>query len=392
MADLSAIIVNYNSGWFCANLVDSLLDQAFTTPQGQKGELEIIVIDNDSPDDQHDLLDPLKQRGVKVVYSDDNSGYSGGSNLGMQHVTSDWVLIANPDVVLMPGSLELLLKALYSDPKAGVVGPRGWLDPGFHFLLPPIELLTLKSHLLESAGRVFRSVGRRVSYARSRYAMQYWSGEGARKADVICGYLIVMPTSLARRLGPFDTAFPLYYEDSDLSYRVTKAGYSPVYVKDARAIHFYNKSAGTVFDEVVQKFTWSKKYFFRKHHWWLHHQLYRISTEYLRRNMHRLKGSCFEPFEDLGRLTQAPELDPGTDQPVVVEMTLDPSFVVAVGHLHPGGPYRMPGPTWDALDGTAYFLRVLDPACRKTLAAYKWEKTTPAETPPSYAELKGWAP
>ena len=136
----------------------------------------------------------------------------------------------------------------------------------------------------------------------------------------------------------------------------------------------------------------AKKYFFRKHHWWLHHQLYRISTEYLRKNMHRLKGCCFEPFEDLGPLTQAPELDLGTNQPVVVEMTLDPSFVVAVGHLHPGGPYRMPGPTWDALDGTAYFLRILDPTCRKTLAAYKWEKTTPAQTPPSYAELKGWAP
>ena len=50
MADLSAIIVNYNSGWFCANLVESLRDQAFTTPQGQKGELEIIVVDNDSPE------------------------------------------------------------------------------------------------------------------------------------------------------------------------------------------------------------------------------------------------------------------------------------------------------------------------------------------------------
>ena len=108
--------------------------------------------------------------------------------------------------------------------------------------------------------------------------------------------------------------------------------------------------------------------------------------------MHRLKGSCFEPFEDLGRLSQAPDLDPGTDQPVVIEMTLDPAFVVAVGHLHPGGPYRMPGTTWDALDGTAYFLRILDPTCRKTLAAFRWEKTTPAQSPPSYAELKDRAP
>ena len=53
MADLSVIIVNYNSGWFCANLVDSLLDQEFTTPEGGAGTLEIIVVENDSPEDQH---------------------------------------------------------------------------------------------------------------------------------------------------------------------------------------------------------------------------------------------------------------------------------------------------------------------------------------------------
>lgn len=387
MADLSAIIVNYNSGWYCSNFVDSLLDQEFSTKDGRQGEMEIIVVDNASPEDQHGLLDPLASRGVKVVYSKDNTGYSGGSNLGMQYVNSDYVLIANPDVVLMPGSLDKLLTALYSNPEAGLAGPRGWLDPGFHFFLPPIELHTLKSHLIETAGRVFQSIGRRFSHARSRYALKYWSGEGEAKADVISGYCIIMPTALARELGPFDTNYPLYYEDSDLSYRLSKAGRSLVFVKDARAIHFFNKSAGPEFEEAVKKFDWSKSYFFRKHYGRIPHLLYRISTDFLKRNIKRLKGCNFEMPVHLGPMSQAPDLNIAAEEPVVVEITLDPAYVLAAGHLHPGGPYRIPEATWEALDPAAYFLRVLDQRCRKTLAAYKLEKTTPARMSPTYAEL-----
>ena len=75
------------------------------------------------------------------------------------------------------------------------------------------------------------------------------------------------------------------------------------------------------------------------------------------------------------------------DRPV--ELTLDPAFVLAAGHLHSGGAYRMPEITWRALDATRWHLRFLDPACRRILAAYTFEKATPAELPPSYAEMKG---
>jgi len=388
MADLSVIIVNYNSGLFCANFIDSLLDQDFKSPDGKKGEMEIIVVDNVSPDDQTAFLTPLEAKGVKIVYSKENLGYAGGCNLGMESVNSDYIMVANPDVVLMPGSLDKMMKVIYSDPKIGIVGPGGWLDPGFQFSLPPVELPTLRSHLKESLGRIRPATCRSYSLTRSRSALRYWAGNGAIKADVICGYCAIMPYHLAKELGPFDTKFPLYYEDVDLSFRATKAGYSLLYVTGAPAIHFYNKSAGPLYEEVIHKYDFSKSYFFRKHYGAMAHMLYRLSTNYIKKRIGKLKGSLFEEFIDLGQLHKAPSIEIPVNQQVLIEITLDPSFNLAVGRLHEGGSYTIPKITWESMDGSNYYLRILDKTTGKTLKAYKLHKTTPAAAPPPYADLK----
>ncbi|MBU0754127.1 MAG: hypothetical protein KJ645_03245, partial [Planctomycetes bacterium] len=193
---------------------------------------------------------------------------------------------------------------------------------------------------------------------------------------------------LARRFGPFDERFPFYYEDDDLSLRVHRAGLRLCFVGNTRVIHFYNKSAGPIFDEVMDKYRLSKSYFFRKHFGPLGHGLYKASAEFLRAYRDRLTGWRFHPLLDLGDVSDPLELDLPEGQEAILELTLDPSYVMAVAHKHPGGPYRMPRETWDALDSTLYFLRVLDPELQKILALYRFEKTTHALASPSYRELK----
>lgn len=392
MADLSVIIVNYNSGWFCINFIDSLLDQEFKNRAGDPGELQIVVVDNLSPEDQHAVLDPLEQRGVKVVYSKTNAGYASGANQGMPHVDAEFVLIANPDVVLLPGALQILMNTVYSDDRIGMVGPRGWLDPGYHFFLPPVERARLSRHLEEVVGRTFKPFCRHYSFKRSRRHLAYWSGGGTLDVDAISGYCALLPTALARELGPFDTNFPFYYEDDDLSLRVAQAGYRLVYVKDARAVHYFNKSAGPVFDEVIQKYYVSKSYFFRKHYGKVRHVAYTASTKYMKRYIDKLRGAHFFHAEPLGKLDTPLEIVLPDKGPFVVELTMDRAFVIAAGHLHPGGTYRIPDLTWDALDPTTFFLRILDSSCRRLVKAVVFEKTTPGKLPPTYAELKEDAP
>jgi hypothetical protein len=210
--------------------------------------------------------------------------------------------------------------------------------------------------------------------------------------DAISGYCALMPTALARKLGPFDSNFPFYYEDDDLSLRVHQAGYRLVYVKDACAVHFFNKSAGPVFDEVIKKYYVSKSYFFRKHYGKIRHLAYTASTGYMKRYIGKLMGDHFFEAEPLGKLETPLEIALPDEGPFVVEITMDRAFVIAAGHLHPGGTYRIPDLAWDALDPTTFYLRILDGTCRRVVKAVVFEKTSPGKLPPLYAEMMEGAP
>ena len=161
-----------------------------------------------------------------------------------------------------------------------------------------------------------------------------------------------------------------------------------LFVKDTRVVHFYNKSAGPVFEEVIEKYHRSKSYFFAKHYGRVRHLLYRAATAFLRKHWSRLKGAGFDPPKDLGDLASPPALPAPPDRPVLVEITLDPAYVLAAGHLHGGGAYRMPELTWEALDANTWYLRFLDASSLEVLGTYKWKKTTDPVLPPPYGALK----
>src|SRR5262249_21316876 len=92
MADVSAIVGNYNTGAYLTPLVAGLRRETITRRDGRRGSLEIVVVDNASPSDQSAWLDPLERDGVKVVRAQENLGYAGGNNLGVRHATGDKIL------------------------------------------------------------------------------------------------------------------------------------------------------------------------------------------------------------------------------------------------------------------------------------------------------------
>ena len=61
--------------------------------------------------------------GGRVLASPENLGYGGGANLGLATSTSEWAVVANPDLVWEPGSLDVLLEAGEAEGRAGSLGP-----------------------------------------------------------------------------------------------------------------------------------------------------------------------------------------------------------------------------------------------------------------------------
>ena len=90
--------------------------------------IEIIVIDNRSTD----LTERLFQQvtGVRYVRNSENTHFLRGTNQGAQLARGKYLLLLNSDTELTPGSIEVALNALESDPSLGAVGGRLILPDG----------------------------------------------------------------------------------------------------------------------------------------------------------------------------------------------------------------------------------------------------------------------
>jgi hypothetical protein len=82
-------------------------------------------------------------------------------------------------------------------------------------------------------------------YGADRGYQQVDTGQFAAGEEVFtaCGNGLAMPTALGRELDWFDDDFFLYYEDTDLSWRIRARGYAIRYVPDAVVRHIHSASS-----------------------------------------------------------------------------------------------------------------------------------------------------
>src|SRR5262249_38732028 len=124
---VSVTIVTYNSGRFIKRCLESVLAQKYLCK-------EIIVIDNNSTDGTIDILEQFDDR-CRVVYNDENIGFSAAQNQAIGLSRGDWVLTLNPDVLLLPNFIQALVDAGQFDPRIGAVcGKLLTMTP--HFEIP----------------------------------------------------------------------------------------------------------------------------------------------------------------------------------------------------------------------------------------------------------------
>ncbi|MEW6741224.1 MAG: glycosyltransferase family 2 protein [Planctomycetota bacterium] len=386
--DLSAVIVNYNSASLARELVHSLRAEMFEGRDGSEGQLEIIVVENASPQDEKAALLALRDEGVEVVFSTQNRGYAGGCNLGFAHARGEHLLIMNPDVLIVPGALDAMLGHLRGHPDVGQVGPRGWFDAYRFFYLPSIEIPTVRGLLRQVRARMSRRRARELSLRRSRSALRVWTATEPLNEEVIAGYGFMMRSALARELGPFDEGYPFYFEDSDLSQRIRMRGQRCVLLPCAEMVHFYNKSAGPVFDEVMRKFAASQCRYFARHHGPEAELLAASVPEFVERFGHSLRGWTFANAIDLGDCHEPLRLElPRPCTRYLAELTLDPMFSLAVGHIGSGSRFEIPEGVWDALEPTRFLVRLIDLERFEVLGTWSFQKTSPIAPVPTYAEF-----
>jgi N-acetylglucosaminyl-diphospho-decaprenol L-rhamnosyltransferase len=381
---LAALVVNHRSGAWALQCVESLRLEWERSGRAAE-DLELVVVDSGSGEDEAPRLDELERRGVRVLRAEENLGYAASLCLGhrvTRGAPDDAVALLNPDLLFLPGSLAPLLEAL-DDPRVGAVGPRVYLDEELQVQLPPSELPTPRRELLEALAARSPRLARWRAAARTRRARRWWGSEEPLRSDMLSGACLFLRRGVVDDLGgPMDPAYPLYFEDSDLCARLSARGLRLLLEPASEVLHHWSRSAGPVFaGEVARRHAVGRARYLGRHH----RGPLDLALRGARALLERLApagGAALHAFEPLGASARPPELDLGRPGGALLELSLTPFFGLAAGVLVDERRYRLPARTWSWMFPGTYFLRALDLETGELIGAWSLVKEGAARSWP----------
>jgi N-acetylglucosaminyl-diphospho-decaprenol L-rhamnosyltransferase len=257
VTDVDAVVVNWETRDCLRQCLDALLAQPGV-------QVRVIVVDNASHDGSADMV-AADYPQVTLLRQQVNIGYTRATNLGLGACTAPYVVLCNPDCELAIDSLGVLVSALSGTHGAAGVAPR-LLDErgepqGFVFRFP--RLIDAFACYTEMGQHIDRRVGGRFVRRYDREDLKHVAGMvGVEHPAAAC---ILLRRELL--VGGLDAAFPIFFSDTDLCWRLREQGYSLYLEPAARARHLLGASVNRVpWPLVLHELQRGLRRFYRLHH------------------------------------------------------------------------------------------------------------------------------
>lgn len=240
-ADLSVIILSYNTQVLLSNCLDSLVASCRKT----KLKIQIIVIDNASTDDSPKIAQKHAQINQFVIWeiikNKTNLGFAGGNNLGLKKAVGDYILFLNSDTEVYPEALEEAVNFIKKDSKIGAVSPKtmlfsGKMDPDCHRGFPtPWASISyfLGLERLFPKSRLF-----------GQYHQSYKDFSKSHEIDAGFGTFMIIRKEVFQDVGEWDEKYFFYGEDLDYFYRIKRAGWKVMFYPKPLLLHHKGGSSG----------------------------------------------------------------------------------------------------------------------------------------------------
>ncbi|MEV0355164.1 glycosyltransferase family 2 protein [Nocardia sp. NPDC050697] len=214
-------LVTYQSAEDLPGFLETLA--AAVEPYG----VEVIGVDNVSTDRSADIVEEF---GGRVIRNPRNVGLAAAINQGAAATSAEWILVANPDTQLMPGSIAALVDTAASDPRIGMIGPRIARLDGTPY----------------PSGRRFPSLAVGIAHALlggvwpSNPATRRYFGTpvtGVADVDWISGCCMLFRREAFDAVGGFDDRYFLYFEETKMALDMHRAGYRVLLDSSAEIRH-----------------------------------------------------------------------------------------------------------------------------------------------------------
>ena len=185
------VIVNYNGAAFVGAAVESALHQTTSC--------EIVVVDNASTDNSHDVL---QRYDVRLVENERNTGFAMAANTGAFLQTENvppYIAFLNPDAIAETTWIERIV---------------AWMES---------RSIAFASSVVAGGERPFFSGGRWLPWLGAAVTCYSYTGE---RTAWVSGCALVARRESFEAVGGFDGRYFLYFEDVDLSLRARRQGFT----------------------------------------------------------------------------------------------------------------------------------------------------------------------
>lgn len=235
-----------------------LLRRCLRALAGQREAGRIVVVDNASGDGTVEMVRE-QFRQAHLIANQENLSFAAGNNQAIRATQAPFILLLNADTEIQPGALRTLLNVFAEDARIGAVAPqllwpdgsvqasvRGFPEPGAVLA----EMLGL--------ARLFPKLG--------RYRLRGWGHDTRRDVDQPMSSAFALRRVALEQEGLFDEAFPLYFNDVDLCYRLRQVGWRIVFDPSAKVTHVHGASTSQVRPRAILESHRGLMRFYRKHY------------------------------------------------------------------------------------------------------------------------------
>jgi GT2 family glycosyltransferase len=237
MTQVCIVVLNWNGWSDTIECVRSLQKQNYKN-------FSLLVVDNGSTDGS---VEKIRQAlpDIDLIPSGRNLGFGGGCNIGMRRALAlgaEYIWLINSDALADPDALGTLVRQAEQFPSLGAVG----------------SVLYEPDH----PGQVQLWGGGKV---------QLWWGSSRHlscpgRLDFVSGASALLRCKALEAIGLFDEkSYFMYWEDTDLSFRLRAAGWAIGVAQNAKVWHRESSSLGKGSPQLDLYFTQSAIRFLRKY-------------------------------------------------------------------------------------------------------------------------------
>ena len=192
--------------------------------------LVVYIVDNNSKDQTLNIVQKYQsEMSICIISAKMNNGFAKGNNIGIQKAMDegcDFVFILNPDMQLEEKCIDILTERILSDEKIGVIGP-----------------VVLDGNKPDN---IIQSYGVKANFKTQKKEILFTGKELTNEipaeiyVDYVLGGAMMIRSSVLKITGLFEEDYFMYNDEIDIAFRIKKAGFKTLCMRDAIVRHFHD--------------------------------------------------------------------------------------------------------------------------------------------------------